>query len=303
MSLDTDWLLDRAVLKKRLTFWRVIAVLALMGAGAAFSYRQNAAGRPHIDALRIHGIITDDPGLVARIDKAAADKQARALILRIDSPGGSAAGGVAVHDALARLAAKKPLVAVMGAEAASAAYMIALPAARIYASPATLTGSIGVILEAPDFSTLLGKIGVAETQIVSGPLKGQPSPFVPLTPAGHDYLQGLVNDMFDQFVTMVANGRHMTKARVLKLADGRAYTGRQALQLGLIDALGDRHDALAYLDAHGVPANLPIITIGQKKRDFPLLGRAMLPDWLQRLMELVFPQHVTLDGLVSLWQP
>ena len=302
MSLDADWLLDRAALKKRLILWRGLAVLALIIAGAALSFRADTANRPHIDDLRISGIIGDAPNLVAQIDQETDNRRARALILTIDSPGGSAAGGIALHNALARFAAKKPLVAVMGAEAASAAYMISLPAARIIASPATLTGSIGVILETPDFSTLLGRVGVTETQIVSGPLKGQPSPFAPLTPAGHAYLQGLVNDMFDQFVTLVATARHMPKAQVLKLADGRAYTGRQALALGLIDALGDRHTAIAWLAAHGAPRSLPIVPLRQN-REFSWPVHAMLPNWLQPLMDFVFPQHVTLDGLVALWQP
>ena len=163
----------------------------------------------------------------------------------IDSPGGSVAGGEALHDAIGRVAAKKPVVAVMGGEAASAGYMIAVPAARIFAREATLTGSIGVLLETGEASGLLGKIGITADAITSGPLKDQPSFTRPLTDQGREVLQALVMDMYDQFVGMVATGRHMDPARVRELADGRAYTGRQALKLGLIDAIGGEREARA----------------------------------------------------------
>ncbi len=131
------------------------------------------------------------------------------MILSIDSPGGSVSGGETLHDAIARVAAKKPVVAVMGGLAASAGYMIAVPASRIFAREATLTGSIGVLLETGEVSGLLNKIGITAEVIRSGPLKDEPSLVRPLSPAGKDVLQGLVNDMYDQFVTIVATGRHM----------------------------------------------------------------------------------------------
>ena len=122
-----------------------------------------------------------------------------------------------------------------------------MPAARIFARDATLTGSIGVILQTGEVSGLLGKLGVSAEAITSGPLKDQPSFTRPLTPQGREYLRGLVADMYDQFVTMVAIGRHMDPARVRELADGRAYTGRQALALGLVDQIGGEIEARAWL--------------------------------------------------------
>ena len=173
--------------------------------------------------------------------KLADNDRVKALIVAIDSPGGSVAGGEGLHDAIAHVAGKKPVVAVMGGTAASAGYMVAVPAARIFAREGTLTGSIGVLLETGEVSGLLKTIGVSAEAITSGPLKDQPSFTRPLTPQGRDVLQGLVMDMYDQFVGMVANGRHMDAARVRELADGRAYTGRQALKLGLVDAIGGEH--------------------------------------------------------------
>ena len=174
------------------------------------------------------------------------------------------AGGEALHDALVMLAAAKPLVAVMGGTAASAGYMISLPAARIFASNATLTGSIGVILETGNLAGLLDKLGLSAEAIISGPLKDQPSFTHGLSPAGRDYLQGLVGDLFGQFVTMVAQGRHMDEARVRELADGRAYSGRQALQLGLVDEIGGEPAARAWLARErNVDAGLPVSDVKQ----------------------------------------
>ena len=149
--------------------------------------------------------------------KLADNANVKALIVAIDSPGGSVAGGEGLHDAIARVAAKKPVVAVMGGVAASAGYMIAVPAARIFAREATLTGSIGVLLETGEVSGLLKSIGVNAEAITSGPLKDQPSFTRPLSPQGRDVLQGLVMDMYDQFVGMVVSGRHMDDARVREL--------------------------------------------------------------------------------------
>ncbi len=145
------------------------------------------------------------------------------------------------------MAAAKPVVTVMGGTAASAGYMISLPAARIFASHATLTGSIGVILETGNAGGLLDKLGLSAEAIISGPLKDQPSFTHGLSPAGRDYLQGLVGDLFGQFVTMVAQARHMDEAQVRALADGRAYTGRQALALGLVDEIGGEPEARTWL--------------------------------------------------------
>ena len=140
--------------------------------------------------------------------------------------------------------------------------MISLPAARIFASNATLTGSIGVILETGSAGGLLEKLGLSADAIISGPLKDQPSFTHGLSPAGRDYLQGLVNNLFGQFVTMVAQARHLDDAHVRQLADGRAYSGQQALELGLIDEIGGEAEARAWLEKEkDVKADVPIIDL------------------------------------------
>ncbi len=239
-----------------------MALLAVLGAVALVAVRERPGALPgerHITRVNVAGIITTDRRLIEAVGRLAKDSSVAAVLVAVDSPGGSVAGGESLHDALERVAAAKPVVAVMGGTAASAGYMISLPAARIFASNATLTGSIGVILETGNAAGLLDKLGLTAEAIISGPLKDQPSFTHGLSPAGRAYLQALVGDMFGQFVTMVAQARHLDEARVRDLADGRAYTGRQALGLGLVDEIGGEPAARDWLAREkGVSATLPV---------------------------------------------
>lgn len=308
MSLETDLLLDRRRLKRRLSVWQVVAVVAVLAAvGLGVGRGGVRLPHPHLARVNVGGIITDDRKLVDRVTALADDASVRAVIVNIDSPGGSVAGGESLHDALALVAAKKPVVAVMAGTAASAGYMIALPASRIFAREATITGSIGVILETGEVSGLLNKLGISADAITSGPLKDQPSFTRPLTPQGREVLHGLVLDLYDQFVGMVASGRHMPPDQVRALADGRAYTGRQALKLGLIDQIGGERDARAWLAANRqIGAALPVEALDRRG----WLGRDLGPNsatWLGAMvgsaLKTFSPQGVMLDGAVSLWQP
>ena len=323
MSLEADLVVDRLRLKRRLTLWRALAVLAfvlaLLATVGTQGHRPGLLSGPHLARLRIDGIIAADRDRLDLIDDAAKDDSVKGLILAIDSPGGSVAGGESLHDAIARFAARKPVVAVMGGVAASAGYMIAVPAARIFASNATLTGSIGVILQSPDLSGLLDKIGVGVDELVSGPLKGQPSIVKPLSPEGRAMLQGVVADLYGQFVDMVVAGRHMDPARVRALADGRPYTGHQAIGLGLIDQIGDEHDARQWLATQRhLPTDLAVETLRRKPPGGWLraslrsaasgLGGAAATGAVSALLgegalKTVMGQGLALDGAVSLWQP
>lgn len=303
MSLETDLLIDRRRLKRRLVLWRVIAVLAVVAAGlVAVRGRGLLLGGPYVAVLPVDGIISDDSKLDAAVRAVADDKAARALILEINSPGGSVAGGEALHDAVAAVAAKKPVVAVMGGLAASAAYMVAVPSAHIFALSGTLTGDIGVFMQSADLSGLLGRLGIGTAVIKSGPLKDEPNLTSPLSPQARDMLQGIVMDLYNQFVAMVAAGRHMDPAKVRALADGRPYTGQQALQLGLIDAIGGEHDAREWLArVKSVPVDLPTQTVstsGLATRTFGAMFGRMLNDWLKSIIS----QWVTIDAPQALWQ-
>ena len=304
MTLETDLLVDRRRLKRRLLIWRTIAVLAVLACAFIVVGRAGfGVARPHIARLTLNGMITEQSKLVDAVGKLANDSATKALIVSIDSPGGSVAGGEAFHDAIARVAEKKPVVAVMGGLAASAGYMVAVPAARIFAREATLTGSIGVLLQTGEMSGLLSKLGVTADAIVSGPLKDQPSFTQPMSPEGRQVMQALVMDMYDQFVGLVAAGRHMDAARVRQLADGRAYTGRQALKLGLIDAIGGEPEARDWLATErSVSKSLPVEDVsadGWAQRTFGDGAGGLL----NLALKSVLSQGVTLDGAWAVWQP
>jgi len=249
-------------MKRRLNFWRVAAVLALGAALGAVMSRAGsfgAAGLRHVARVNVTGVIQEDTKLLQAVSNLARDGSVRAVIVSIDSPGGSVAGGESLRAALIRVAAAKPVVAVMRGTAASAGYMVALPAQRIFARDATLTGSIGVILQTGSVGDLLGRLGVSAEAITSGPLKDQPSFTRGLTPQGREYLNGLVADMYDQFVGMVADARQIEPGRVRELADGRAYTGRQAQKLGLVDEIGGEQEARDWLARErGIPSDTPV---------------------------------------------
>ena len=302
MSLEPDLLADRRRLRRRLTLWRALAILAVFGAIAIFagSRGQDALpGAAHVLRLPVSGMITEDRRVLQALDRAATDASVRAVLVAIDSPGGTMAGGEALHAALSRIAERKPVVAVMGATAASAGYMAALPAHRVFARDSTVTGSIGVLLQSFDLSELLERWGVRPQTIASGPLKDQPSLFRPLTEEGRAALDRVIGDLHAQFVAMVAAGRRMDPDRARALADGRVFSGRQALAAGLVDAIGGEREARAWLAAEReVPDTLPL-------RDIQPRGTAerLLSTVTESVMKSLFSEWLGVDAPRALWQP
>lgn len=271
--------------RRRLVYWRGLALVGLVVVGgiSLFSGRPPAPSDA-IARFEIKGIIEDRVRpQVEAIERAERDPHIRGLLLVIDSPGGGVTGGVALHDAVASFAAHKPVAVAMQGTAASAAYMLAVPAQRLFAYPSTITGSIGVIMMRPDASGLLGRIGLVTDTITSGPMKDQSQPFVPLKPEGRVMLQGIVDDLFDQFVTIVAKGRHRSVEEIRPLADGRPYTGRQAIALHLIDQLGDEDKALDWMHTQiRGGKDLPVRELSAKKPPKTLLEsleRKIGGDW------------------------
>lgn len=305
MSLDPDALIDRRRLKRSRALWRGGAVLAALALLAVlFAPRDMegfGAGSP-VARLVVSGTITDDRDVVQAVDRAAERAGTRALLLSIDSPGGTVAGGEALYSALMRFRESgKPVVAVMGGTAASAAYMVAMPSERIFARDATLTGSIGVLLQSFNVNQLMDTLGVKAETLTSGPLKAQPSPFSPLTEQGREVLLGVVADIQSRFVEMVAKGRNLPEARVRELADGRIYTGRQALALGLVDAIGGEREARAWLkEKHGIPET-------PEARDLDTTGRRGLSRYVTSFAKSLVSEGLAsigiVDGALSLWQP
>jgi protease-4 len=298
MALEADALIDRRHLKRRLLFWRVLAVCALVLAAIIAVPRGAHLSGQHIARYTISGTIGGGREQIQALDALRKNPSVSAVLLHLDTPGGEVSGGEGIHDAVEELAAAKPVVTVMDGLAASAGYMIAVATPHIVARESTLTGSIGVIMEFGDVSGLLDKLGIKADQLVSGPLKGQPSFTAPLSAPGRDYLQALVLDLYDQFVQLVAKGRHMDPAKVRSLADGRAYSGRQALANGLVDEIGGEREAIAWLEKkRHVTSGLPV--------DDVLKGT-----WTQRMMQgsmeqlmVSARQSLRVDGVWALWQP
>ena len=301
MALDPDVILDRRLLKRRITLWRTMAVVAL-AALTAIVFGEDLArpfARDHVASLDIVGIIVGDEATVQALDTVADNDKAQALIVFIDSPGGTTHGGETLYEAIGRVRQKKPVVAVIGALGTSAGYLIALAADRILVRQTSVTGSIGVLIETAEVSRLLDKLGVATDAVKSGPLKDTPSPFQPMTREGRAVVQGLVDDSYDWFVDLVAERRQLPREAARTLADGRVYTGRQAVAAKLVDELGATREARRWLEEHhGIPATLPA-----KPISLPSAPESAL-DWLTGLAKkMVFSERLRLDGLKSVWQP
>jgi protease-4 len=198
-----------------------------------------------VGVIEVQGPITDAKQVVDDLNTFERDESIKAVVLRVDSPGGGVGPTQEIHAAVKKLKSK-PVVVSMGSVAASGGYYIAAPAAHVFANPGTITGSIGVIMEFPDFADLLEKIGLHRRVIKSGKYKDIGSPVREMTPEEQDLLQDLIDDVYLQFVEDVASGRNLDIETVKELADGRIFSGRQAMELGLVDELGGLQAAIEY---------------------------------------------------------
>lgn len=300
MALEADALIDRRRLKRALVFWRVVAVaLALVAIAVGVARLGGPLLGGHVARLSVDGVIVHDPERIAAIEDVAENGSARALLVHIDSPGGTVVGGEALYRALRHVAEKKPVVVVMDTLATSAGYMAALGADHLVAREGSLTGSIGVIIQATEVTELLASLGVETESIKSAPLKAVPNPLEELTEEGRHATREVVMDIYGMFVDLVAERRGLDRSRALDLADGRVYTGRQALDAELVDQLGGEREARAWLaERHGVDIELREVDITPES-GFPLGPEALL----QAGGKMLFSELLTLDGLVSLWQP
>ncbi len=300
MAFEIDYLIDRRRLKRRLAVWQVVAVVAAIGAILiAIGRFERVVARSHVARLTVSGIIADDTERDRALEAIVDDNSVKAMIVCIDSPGGTVVGGETLYRRLREIAERKPVVAVMGEVATSAAYMTAIAGERIFAREGTLTGSIGVILQTADVTTLLDKLGIKPESVKSSPLKAQPSPLEPFTPAAREAIESVVEDLYSMFVGMVEARRAIGHDFVVKLADGRVFTGRQAVTNGLIDAIGGEREARRWLnDNKNIALSVPIrdVEIGD--------GAQGLRDWVGGIAaKVLFPERLKLDGLISVWHP
>ncbi|MHA6644823.1 signal peptide peptidase SppA [Mesorhizobium sp. A623] len=318
MALRADDLIDRRRLRRKLTFWRVAAiVIAALGlvALASWFYGDGLSGASadHIAKVRIDGTITENEELVERLEKIRKSPHVKGVILAIDSPGGTTAGGEMIFEEVRKLAAEKPVTAQVGTLAASAGYMIASAADHIVARQSSIVGSIGVLIQFPDVTGLMDKIGVKLEEVKSSPLKAEPSPFNPTTDEERAMVRKLILDSYDWFVGLVGERRSMTRPQVLALADGSIFTGRQALANGLIDAVGGEAEAVDWLASKGVDAKLKVVEWKDTKSGSSFLfskalartiSRALgLPDASSDMLQELGADRLFLDGLVSVWHP
>jgi len=216
----------------------VVCMLVMYALGLLNGGGTPLTARKYIGVVKVEGVIRDSRKIIDLIADYEEDDDIKAVVLRIDSPGGAVVPAQEIYDRVRALAVTKPVVASMGTVAASGGYYVASAADLIIANPGTITGSIGVIVQFSHIHDLLEKIGLETTVVKSGEYKDIGSPLREMEPRERKIFQELVNDIYDQFVTAVSESRSLPKSEVVRLADGRIYTGRQAQEAGLVDELG-----------------------------------------------------------------
>lgn len=278
--ITRDFYEERRRKWRRSAFWRGVLVTILLLVGLAVLgiwLADGAPQRPHIARIHVDDVIYTDLERDQILADLAEDENVRALIVHIDSPGGTVVGAEALYDSLNQIGAEIPVVAVMDSVAASGGYLAALAADHVIARGNTVTGSIGVILEYMTFTGLMDRVGVDLETIRSSDLKAAPSPLRDLTPEARRLEQAMVDETHDWFSGIVAEKRDLEGARLESVTDGRTFTGRMALQAGLIDALGDESDAVTWLESQDAAlTDLPVETwtIAEEDDRFDgLLGR------------------------------
>jgi protease IV len=320
MSLDADSIVDRRRLRRRVTFWRVFALFAAVAAiGAlAFAYggkKFSSTTSAHVARVNIGGLIRNDRDRIKMLDDIS-KSGAKAVILAIDSPGGTVAGSEALYDAIRRLAEKKPVVSVVEGIGASGAYIVALSSDRIFAPRNALIGSVGVIFQFPNFGEALKHLGVSVEEIKSSPLKAAPNGYTPTSPEARAAIMSLVTDSYDWFKGLVRERRNLDDAQLKTVADGRVFTANQALPMHLIDEIGDERSAREWLAKNkNVSKDLPVREwqvkqLGSQFRWLSALSGAAQGLGFTTLAAILSSDAIAniggapqLDGLLALWQP
>lgn len=320
MSLDADAIVDRRRMRRKLTFWRVTAVvvaLVAIGGGALFLVPGSRLMPPgaYISRIKIQGLIRGNQDRIEALERLGRSR-ARAVIVHIDSPGGTTAGSEQLYDALRELQSKKPMVVVVDGLAASGAYIAALSADHIIANETSLVGSIGVLFQYPNFTDVLKTIGIKVEEVKSSPLKAAPNGFEPTSPEARAAIEAIVLDSYAWFKDLVKNRRKMDNGQLTRVADGRVFTGRQAVGLKLVDGLGNEKTALAWLEKEKkVPANTPVRDYSLQPRfgelsflhvaawTFEVVGLRAIAHRIEEWGAVQAVERLNLDGLLALWHP
>jgi protease-4 len=324
MSLDADTIVDRRRMRRKLTFWRVFAVIiaicAVVAAGVALRAPGTGllTGQPGgaIARVAITGLIRSDQERVEALERLGKSR-APAVIVHINSPGGTTSGSEQLYDSLMRLKEQKPLVVVVDGLAASGGYITAIAADHIVAQETSLVGSIGVLFQYPNVSDLLKTLGIKVEEIKSSPLKAAPNGFEPTSPEARAAIEAIVSDSYAWFRGLVKARRQLDDDALERVADGRVFTGRQGIALKLVDELGDERAAVAWLAKEkNIDPKTPVRDYRLRDRlsDLPFLHTAAiatldavgLGSFARRLEEwgaVQAMERLNLDGLLALWHP
>jgi len=319
MTLDADSLAERRRLKRRVRFWRTGAILlAVVAVVSVLLVRQEGflaqlGLNPHVARVSVSGFITDSRPQRELLEDLRKNEQVRGVIVYVDSPGGTTAGAEALYNSLRRIADEKPVVAVFGTAATSAAYLAGIAADHIVARGNSITGSVGVILQWAEFSELLEGWGINVQEVRSGDLKAVPSPFKPADPQARALVEEIVDEARNWFVGLVAERRDLNAVDLEQVRTGRIYSGRQAVQIGLIDQIGDETTALQWLqEQRGLPSGIEVIDRKAESESSSFMMKS-LNALAVRLFGGTFEGLVhffadnrplnQLDGLISLWHP
>ncbi|MEO1700670.1 MAG: signal peptide peptidase SppA [Pseudomonadota bacterium] len=306
-----DDLIDRQRLRRRLGFWRVLALsaavlavifLTLLALGPT-SFGEKA--RDHVAHIKVSGTISSDRDLLQRLDEIKSSPRVKGVIISVDSPGGTTTGGEAIYELIREVAEEKPTVSQVEDLAASAGYMISVASDHIVARKNSIVGSIGVIFQYPNVDGLLEDWGIEMRSIKSSPKKAEPNYFGTPPPGAEEGIRAMILDTFDWFKALVAERRGFDTATITRLADGSVFTGRQALELGLVDELGGLDTARTWLTEQGVDEDLDLVVYRPDSTSstnfllqatLEMLGIADQAGAAARFQERVF-----LDGLLSIW--
>jgi protease IV len=323
MSLDADLIVDRRRMRRKLTFWRVlaflVAIVAIVGVAATLARRSDlavAAGGDYIARIKITGLIRNDDERVEALEKLA-KSGVKGVVVHIDSPGCTTAGSEQLHNSLRLVAAAKPMVVVVDGLAASGGYIAAISAEHIVAQQTSLVGSIGVLFQYPNFTEVLKTIGVKVEEIKSSPLKAAPNGFEPTSPEARAAIEALVKDSYAWFRDMVKDRRKMDDELLQRVADGRVFTGRQGVELKLIDELGNEKTAVDWLTKEkGLKPDTPVRDWDLKSRFGDLgflhmataavldaVGLGSLARQFESWGSVRAIERLNLDGLLALWHP
>jgi protease-4 len=320
MSLDADAIVDRRRMRRKLTFWRVSAlVIALLAViGTAFVFVPGSRLMPqgaYIARIQVQGLIRGNQDRVEALARLGRSR-ARAVIVHIDSPGGTTAGSEQLYGALRELQSKKPMVVVVDGLAASGAYIAALSAEHIVAQETSLVGSIGVLFQYPNFTDVLKTIGIKVEEVKSSPLKAAPNGFEPTSPEARAAIEAVVLDSYAWFKGLVKDRRKMDDQLLAQVSDGRVFTGRQAVGLKLVDGLGNEKAALDWLEKEKkVPASTPVRDYSLQPRfselsflhvaawTFEAVGLNVIAHRIEEWGAVQAVERLNLDGLLALWHP